>query len=128
MRRRTVLRFMRRASGLTVIGLVAACGRQPGYEPQLAGDVERGRAAIAHFECGACHVVPGVAGPRGQVGPALGGFRDSVYIAGRFPNTPDMLARWVREAPAMAPESAMPEFDMTDAQARDVVAYLYSLR
>ena len=61
-------------------------------------------------------------------GPSLEGFSRSVYIAGRFPNAPEVLVRWVRDAPAMAPESAMPEFDMTDAQARDIAAYLYQLR
>jgi mono/diheme cytochrome c family protein len=91
------------------------------------GDPERGRAALAALECGACHDIPGVPGPRGQVGPPLAGFANSVYIAGRFPNQPEMLARWVREAPTMANETAMPAIAMSEAQARDIAAYLLTL-
>jgi cytochrome c2 len=109
---------------------LAACGCAP--QPQdavgnVTGDPDRGRVWISELECGACHEIPGAPGPRSQVGPPLRGFASSVYIAGRFPNTPETLARWVREAPAMAPETAMPAIAMSEAQAHDVVAYLYSL-
>jgi cytochrome c2 len=108
---------------------LAGCGSPFGeLEPSRGGgDAQRGRAALAELECGACHVIPGVRGPRSDVGPPLAGFARSVYIAGRFPNTPDMLARWVRDAPALAPETAMPAAAMSETQARDIAAYLLTL-
>lgn len=108
---------------------LAACGAPfSELEPSRGGgDAQRGRAALAELECGACHVIPGVRGPRSHVGPPLAGFARSVYIAGRFPNTPDRLARWVRDAPALAPETAMPAVAMSEAQARDIAAYLLTL-
>lgn len=109
---------------------VAASGCSPnGHEGArpLRGDAERGRAALAALECGACHVIPGVRGPRSHVGPSLDGFAGSVYIAGKFPNTPEILVRWLRDAPGMAPRTAMPPIAMSDAQADDIAAYLYTL-
>jgi cytochrome c1 len=113
---------------LLFAALAACSASQDDLEPRGAGgSPERGRAALAALECCACHVIPGVRGPRSQVGPPLAGFAHSVYIAGRFPNTPDVLARWVRDAPALAPETAMPAVAMTEAQAHDIVAYLETL-
>jgi len=112
------------------IGIAASGCAPPAHDAHVAsmhGDPERGRAALAALECGACHAIPGVPGPRGQVGPPLAGFANSVYIAGRFPNEPETLARWVREAPAMASETAMPAIAMSEAQAHDIAAYLLTL-
>ena len=118
-----------RLSLCILLTALAACSAPFGdlERPRGSGDAERGRAALAELECGACHVIPGVRGPRSHVGPPLAGFAHSVYIAGRFPNTPDMLARWVRDAPALEPETAMPAAPMSETQARDIAAYLHTL-
>lgn len=115
--------------GLMLAAALAVCAcTHGGYEPVVSdGDLERGRQAIAELECGACHVVPGVPGAWGRVGPTLAGFRSSIYIAGQHPNVPDMLVRFVRDAPSLAPDTAMPAIEMSEAQARDIAAYLYSL-
>ena len=120
---------MKRPAVWILFTAVAACGSPEGglETAQPVGDPERGRAALAELECGACHAIPGVRGPRSHLGPPLAGFAHSVYIAGRFPNTPEVLARWVRDAPALAPETAMPAVTMSDRQARDIAAYLYTL-
>jgi cytochrome c2 len=91
------------------------------------GDAARGRLAIARYECGVCHVIPGVPGAVGQVGPSLRAFAHHSYIAGKFPNTPEVLVRWITEAPAMAPQTAMPAIGMSEQEARDMAAYLYEL-
>lgn len=107
----------------------AACMRHGGYEPRVeGGDPERGRAAIAELECGACHRIPGVPGAWGQVGPPLDEYSRYVYVAGQAPNVPDVLVRFVRDAPSIAPDTAMPAIEMTEAQAHDIAAYLYSLK
>lgn len=107
---------------------LAACGAQHDYEPRVAdGDASRGRVALAQFECGVCHVIPGVAGGQGRLGPPLDTMRRNVYVAGKFPNTPEVLIRWIQDAPALAPETAMPDVGVNEQQARDMAAYLYSL-
>jgi mono/diheme cytochrome c family protein len=121
------MRSARATACLLLAALTACSAPQDELEAPRAGDPERGRAALAAFECGACHVIPGVRGPRSHVGPPLAGFAHSVYIAGRFPNTPEVLARWVRDAPALAPETAMPAVTMSEAQAHDIAAYLRTL-
>jgi hypothetical protein len=49
------------------------------------------------------------------------------YVAGKFPNTAETLVAWIRDAPAMAPLTAMPDLGVDDRDARDIAAYLYTL-
>lgn len=92
------------------------------------GNPNRGRAIIEATGCAACHVVPGIAWPKGKVGPDLTGFADQTLLAGRFPNQPHLVERWVRDAPSMIPDAAMPAMPISEGEARDVAAYLYTLR
>src|SRR5687767_8336347 len=50
---------------------------------------------IQEYGCGACHIVPGVRGATGKVGPRLDRLKDQVYIAGILPNTPENLTFWI---------------------------------
>jgi cytochrome c1 len=56
----------------------------------------------------ACHVIPGVPGARGMVGPPLTMFARRAYIAGQLPNEPDNLLRWLQDPQAVEPGTAMP--------------------
>ena len=94
----------------------------------VGGDPGRGRAVIAQFDCGSCHTIPGVSGARGLVGPPLLWFSRRTFIAGELPNTPENLVRWVRAPEAVEPATAMPTVGLSEQQARDVAAYLYTLR
>lgn len=86
----------------------------------------RGAEAIKRAGCGACHVVPGIDWPQGGSGPSLEGFADQGLIAGRLPNRPDVLAAFVRNAPATLPGTTMPAMPLSAGEARDVAAYLYA--
>lgn len=109
--------------------ILAACAAERGYEPEVPdGNVQRGKAALERYECGVCHVIPGVHGARGLVGPPLNSYRRHVYIAGKFPNSPDILVRWIQDPPALAPRTAMPNVGVSEAQARDMAAFLYTLK
>lgn len=88
-------------------------------------DAGRGKMAIERVGCGACHAIPGIAWPQGAVGPSLEGFARQTLIAGHLPNRPDRLAAFVRDAPAALPGTSMPAMPLTEAEARDVAAYLY---
>jgi cytochrome c1 len=71
--------------------------------------------------------VPGLDAPRGagQIGPPLAGFARRASIAGMLPNTPEQLLNWLRAPQSLKPGNAMPDLGLSDADARDIAAYLY---
>ena len=107
---------------------MTACADKRDQPRELTGaDAAAGLAVIERVGCAACHRIPGVDWPTGAVGGSLAGFADRSMIAGRFPNQPQALAVWVRNAPSMDPSTAMPAMPISPAEARDVAAYLYTL-
>lgn len=118
------------AAGLLALAL-GACGKgnvEKTAAAMTGGDPEKGKAAIRRYGCQVCHSVPGVEGARGQVGPALDGIGGRSYLAGQLPNTPENLIRWIREPQDVAPGTAMPDMGVTPDDAKDIAAYLYTLR
>lgn len=96
--------------------------------PSTGGNAQRGAELISDYGCGHCHTIPGIRAADGVVGPPLFFFSRRVYIAGEVPNTPENLVRWVRNPPSIEPGTAMPVLGLDEQQARDVAAYLYTLR
>jgi cytochrome c2 len=90
-----------------------------------AGNPEAGKAAIAKYGCGSCHVIPGVERARGLVGPPLTDFAWRAYIAGRAYNTPENLEAWIRAPDSVEPGTAMPTLGVSQEDARNIAAYLY---
>ena len=113
---------------LIAAALCLALGACGGERPALDGDPERGRLLLRQFGCGACHRVSGVADAQGNVGPPLDGVSRRVYLGGVLPNSPENMARWIRSPKAFDPQTAMPDLRVSEAHARDMVAYLYTLR
>ena len=104
-----------------------ACKPPPRAEtsaPQAS--IERGRQAIERVGCAACHTIEGIDWPEGKNAPALAGFDRRGLIAGKLPARPDVLAEFVRDAPSLVPDTAMPAMPLTRAEALDVASYLYS--
>lgn len=114
---------------IALAGMLCACADKSDPPRALMGaDANRGLEVMERTGCAACHNTPGVAWPKGLAGPSLKGFADRPMIAGQFPNRPDRLIAFLKDAPSMAPATAMPAMPLTDAEARDVAAYLYTLR
>ena len=107
--------------------VVAGCGRET-TPPALGGDPENGKLLLRQFGCGTCHEIPGVAAAKGRVGPPLEGLAGRVYLGGVLPNTPENMAAFIREPQRFAPRTAMPDLGVTEPHARDMVAYLSTLR
>lgn len=105
---------------------LAACVEAPGPPP--GGDAEKGRLLLRQFGCGACHRIPGVAAANGKSGPPLEGVGRRVYLGGVLPNSPANMARWIRDPREFAPQTAMPDLQVGEAQARDMAAYLQGLK
>jgi cytochrome c len=97
-------------------------------EQLTGGHVDAGKIAIARYACTACHEIPGTADMQGKVGPSLKGIAVRTEIAGRLANSPDTMIRWIRHPQHVAPGNGMPEQGVTQADARDIAAYLYTLR
>lgn len=110
----------------------AECRSAPGPAPPPGEDArtraERGRLALQQHGCTACHTIPGISGSPLHVGPPLAGFGRRPWIAGRLANTPDNLAAWIRDPQAIDPRTAMPTSGVGPQAARDMAAYLRSLR
>ncbi|HEY8540345.1 MAG TPA: c-type cytochrome [Steroidobacteraceae bacterium] len=122
-------RLLSRVAIAMLAASLDACIESPRPEVRVyAGDANRGEAVLASLQCGACHSIPGVAGAVGQVGPPLDAFATRPYIAGKFPNQPELLVRWLLDPPALAPQTGMPAVPMSEQDARDMAAYLYELR
>lgn len=98
------------------------------YGVATGGNAPRGKQVIAEKSCGSCHTIPGIRGARGMVGPPLYFFSRRTYVAGHLPNNTESLVRWVRSPQSVDPATAMPNLGLTDQQARDVAAFLYTLR
>ena len=108
---------------LAAAGLLGGCGSQP--EPGK-GSAERGHDLIVANGCGSCHRIGGVERANGDVGPSLRRFQQDNLIAGRLPNNPDEVVRWLLNPQAIDPTTLMPNLGLTPQQARDIAAYLYT--
>jgi cytochrome c len=100
----------------------------PAFNASVGGNPSQGRRVIVSKGCGSCHVIPGIHNAKGLVGPPLMFFSRRTMIAGELPNSPDNLVRWLKNPPSVEPGTAMPDLGLTDQQAHDVAAYLYTLR
>lgn len=92
------------------------------------GDPERGLDLVQEYGCNACHVIPGVRGPKAWVGPPLNAWSKRHYIAGSLANTPENLQAWLQRPQEFEPGTAMPNLNISTEDAQDISAYLYTLQ
>ena len=106
----------------------SASAQPPFAASQNSTSLQRGQRLLTQYQCGSCHAIPGIAAARGMQGPTLEAFGRRSYIAGRIPNRADYLARWIVQPSALVPDTAMPAMGVSPDQARDMAAYLGSLK
>lgn len=114
------------AAGAIVV-LVSVTGDE--REPVVfvpGGDPDRGKALISEYGCGACHRIAGVESTDGYVGPPLENFAERRYIAGDEPNRLEVLIDWIQNPQEVEPGTIMPNLGVSEPEARDIAAYLYS--
>lgn len=97
------------------------------FRPVAGGDAKNGPEVIRRHGCGACHIIPGVGRAHGTVGPSLADFANRAYIAGELPNRAETLVDFLRAPSDFTPDTAMPDTGLTEADAADAAAYLYTL-
>ena len=129
-RRQSAIMAARMSVAILATFTFFSCDRASGDNGHMLSnaDSERGRAAIRKYGCGSCHNVPGVTGAAGMVGPPLDHIAQRVYIAGVLTNEPDNMIQWIENPPGVDPKTAMPYMAVTPRDARDIAAYLYTLR
>lgn len=129
-----------------LLGIVAACGGggapaaspQPGATPtkaaattpaSKAGDPQKGKELITSKGCIACHIIQGVPGAVGTVGPDLSKVASAQTIAGgKLTPTEDNLKKWLKNPPGVKSDTLMPNLGLTDTEVSNLVAYLLTLK
>jgi cytochrome c1 len=115
-------------AGLAGYGWHALSARQTAAiaKAVTGGDPVRAPVLLRRYGCAGCHTIPGVPGADGKVAPPLTELRGRVYIAGGLPNAPENMVRWIVAPQTFAPHAAMPATGITEKEARDVAAFLYT--
>jgi cytochrome c len=91
------------------------------------GNPEHGKKAIGKFGCAACHMIDGISS-EAMVGPPLTRMAARSYLAGSMQNNAPNLIRFIQHPRAVHNDTAMPEMGLTDEEARDIAAYLYTYK
>jgi cytochrome c len=113
---------------LSLPAMLGACGDpRPVAIALTAGSPQQGKEAIRKYGCWTCHTIPGVHGANGVVGPPLDKIANRAYVAG-YPNSPEHLISWIRHPQKVRNPTPMPDMGVTEEDARDIAAYLYTLR
>jgi cytochrome c2 len=94
----------------------------------FSGDPKHGADLVRNYGCGGCHTIPGIAGADGNVGPPLNRVGTRTYIAGFLHNSPDNMAFWIENPQKVLPGNAMPQMGIPAADARDIAAFLSTLK
>ena len=126
-------RVFRVAGAMLICGIATACNygresKEATAKTLTGGDPERGKAAIARYGCGGCHTIPGIDGATATVGPPLSNIASRQTLGGHLTNTPDNMKLWIRNPQKIDPKNVMPDMGVTEAEAADITAYLYTLK
>ena len=115
---------------LIAVFALSACSDEGRKQSRLLtnGNPDRGKTALTSYGCVACHTIPGVRGSNSLTAPPLIGISQRSYLAGMLENTPDNLRSWIQHPRKVNPHTAMPEQGVTDQDASDMAAYLYTAR
>jgi putative membrane protein len=117
---------------LVILGaLLTGCNKGAALsKPEAArltgGSPDHGATVIRNYGCGSCHTIPGIRGADALVGPPLAGIGGRSYIAGVLTNSPHNLTRWIQHPQEVDPLTAMPDLGVSESDARDIAAYLYT--
>jgi cytochrome c oxidase subunit 2 len=93
-----------------------------------SGAAAQGSKLFDRLTCVNCHTVAGTPA-RSDIGPDLTHVASrETLAAGRLKDTPTNLGKWVSNPQAYKPGAHMPDFNFTQSQVRDLVAYLETLK
>jgi cytochrome c len=105
-------------AAIAIAGILVATHNS---QPPHYGNPQRGETLIHAYGCMSCH-------EKGSVGPQLTHMARRSYIAGRFPNIQIWMIAWIEHPQRLKRGTAMPELGVGERDARDIAAYLATLR
>jgi cytochrome c oxidase subunit 2 len=99
------------------------------YDRGNAPETKRGRELFLSLPCTGCHTIQGTTA-RGKVGPELTHVASKKSIAGGLLSPVDEanLSKWLKNPPAVKPDTKMPNLNLSDQQITDLVQYLLTLK
>ena len=103
-----------------MMSLTCAMAKEP--------DVARGKQLVRLNGCHGCHTIPQINDASGNIGPPLNGIGSRAYLSGVRSNSTDMLMEWIRFPQKIVPGNAMPDMGVSEEDARDIAAFLDSLK
>ena len=114
----------RRVLPIVALILIASCDS----DRSSFGNAARGRELVERYRCQACHNVPGVTPVAGTTAPSLARFARRKLIARKTPNTPANLIAYLQNPRGADPANTMPDLEIPPEDARDLAAFLTTLR
>ena len=85
--------MLNRFSAVSIVflaaGLLGSCNSTARRQAAelTGGSPDRGAYSLSRYGCGSCHIIPGISGAQGKVGPSLDGIGARVYVAGTLTTT-----------------------------------------
>jgi mono/diheme cytochrome c family protein len=113
--------------GFTTLAACSDTSQKSTIQNIAGGDPEQGRSLIHAYGCGTCHTIQGIRGARGKVGPELQDYAQQHLLAGFLPNSPPYLIAWLMDPVALKSTTGMPSQGVSEAEARHIASYLYTL-
>ncbi|HUO60350.1 MAG TPA: cytochrome c [Candidatus Acidoferrales bacterium] len=114
---------------VSLLGLTAACNSASRAVRATGGDPAKGHDVLAHYGCTACHSIPGLSQTGDVTGPSLAHVGSAATLAdGQVQNTPENLVLWIQAPARMKPSTSMPSMNVNEKDARDIAAFLCTLR
>jgi len=99
---------------------------QPAAAPE--GEAAKGLALFQQLSCVSCHAIKGTRA-NARVAPDLTHLASRQMLgAGIVDNTPENLHRWIADPQKVKPGVLMPDFNLTDEQVNELVAYFETLK
>jgi cytochrome c oxidase subunit 2 len=119
----SIRRFLFRRLALAGFALVLMLG----MGSVAAAQAPTAEAIMKQHGCPGCHVIPGIPEAVGKIGPTLEGLGSRPRIAsGSLRNSPENLARWLRNPKAVR-MTMMPNTGLTEEEIAVLVRFLESL-
>ncbi|MFQ5458707.1 MAG: c-type cytochrome, partial [Myxococcota bacterium] len=89
---------------------------------------KQGATAFLTAGCIACHRIAGTPA-QSPIGPDLTHVGSRKHLAsGILENTPETMARWIRNPQAVKPGAKMAKLELSDEQVESIVSYLQGLK
>lgn len=103
-------------------------GARPAGAVSVAGGPDSAEALFVNKGCVSCHVVAGIQGAVGNIGPDLNGLAGREQIAGMLPMSQDNLRLWLKNPSEVKPGTAMPNLNLSAEDIDVLSSFLMTLK